>query len=414
MASRLRARQVICTTGSSPSCTTMVPAPMLDMRTMAVWLSVRLTASTRPRSSLAFSRMASASALCGGPSSPVTAKWPPRKTRSSLDPDLNPLEWTSAMVGLLPLLAVLCRQAQVLAGDFARPAVPAGRPVLGRLDLQDQVQPILRLELVVDQLPGAGGVRIARAAAARGPPARPVERLLGAAGDRADPAGQAQDAVAASGAALLPHALLGGQAHEAGVEPGNHHCLREALGQRLGAHAAAQREHHVCLADLLGQRIDVLPLALALHGGVGDGLAVPVQLGSHAQAAGQDAGLLLAAGETHRHAGAAADHQHLLRAGNQALDLLKWLLLCNDHGSCLSLGDCGDERASIGRAPWGRSGLGPSSAIRCVVSCISSANCLPMAEDRFTMLSRPGSNPICSINFLTCSTRRLAFTLPSR
>src|SRR4030065_716019 len=157
MASRLRSRQVICTTGSSPSCTTMVPAPMLDMRTMAVWLSVRLTASTRPRSSLAFSRMASPSGLCGGSNSPFHAKWPARRARSSLEPDLNPLEWTSAMVDLLPLLAVLGRQAQVLAGDFARPAVPAGRPVLGRLDLPDQMQPILGLKLVVDQLPGAGG-----------------------------------------------------------------------------------------------------------------------------------------------------------------------------------------------------------------------------------------------------------------
>src|SRR3990172_3690113 len=135
MASRLRSRQVICTTGSSPSCTTMVPAPMLDIRTMAVWLSVSLPPSTYPRSSLAFSRMASPSALCGGPNSPVTAKWPPRRTRSSLEPDLYPLEWISAIVDLLPLLAELGRQAQVLAGDLTRPAVAAGRPILGRLDL---------------------------------------------------------------------------------------------------------------------------------------------------------------------------------------------------------------------------------------------------------------------------------------
>ncbi len=46
MAIRLRSRVTICITGSRPIWTTKAEVAMLDSRTMAVWLSVTLTAST--------------------------------------------------------------------------------------------------------------------------------------------------------------------------------------------------------------------------------------------------------------------------------------------------------------------------------------------------------------------------------
>ena len=48
MAMRLRSRQTICMVGSSPICLRMALTAMEDMRTIAVWLSVTLTASTFP------------------------------------------------------------------------------------------------------------------------------------------------------------------------------------------------------------------------------------------------------------------------------------------------------------------------------------------------------------------------------
>jgi len=81
MASRLRSRQVICTTGSTPASLAKAAAAIDDMRTTAVWLSVMLTASTTPLSSFALLRITSGSAPLGGPSSPVTANAPEEKTR---------------------------------------------------------------------------------------------------------------------------------------------------------------------------------------------------------------------------------------------------------------------------------------------------------------------------------------------
>ncbi len=74
--------------GSTPSCMARTAEAMLDIRTMAVWLSVMLAASTTPLSSRALRRMTSGSALWGGPISAVTTKWPARRSFSRLLPDL--------------------------------------------------------------------------------------------------------------------------------------------------------------------------------------------------------------------------------------------------------------------------------------------------------------------------------------
>ena len=193
------------------------------------------------------------------------------------------------------------------------------------------MQSALALETVIDQLPGARGVLADLADPALRPAAGTVEELLGAASDRADPAGQPEDARAARGATLLPDALLGRKAHEGGVQAGDDDRLRETLGQGLHPDAAAQGQDDICLLDLRRQRVDVLPLALALDRGVGNLLGAPVDAGRHAQAGGQDPGLLVAAGEADRDACPAADDQHLVGAGDQRLDLLKRFLLGNDH-----------------------------------------------------------------------------------
>ena len=88
MARRFRSRQVIWITGSRPISRISFPAAMLETRTMAVWLSVRFTASTQPLSSAAFLRITSRSALFGGPSSAVTANPPDASTFSRRLPDL--------------------------------------------------------------------------------------------------------------------------------------------------------------------------------------------------------------------------------------------------------------------------------------------------------------------------------------
>src|SRR4030065_1567280 len=96
----------------------------------------------------------------------------------------------------------LSRQAQVLASDPARAAISAGRPILGRQDLHQKMQAALSVQSVVDQVPGAVGVLADLALPALRAAARPVEQLLGAAGDRADPSRQAQEARTARGAGV--------------------------------------------------------------------------------------------------------------------------------------------------------------------------------------------------------------------
>ena len=59
---------------------------MDDMRTIEVWLSVTLQASTFPFRWAAFFRTTSASHPCGGPHSAVTAKCPAASTLSRLLP----------------------------------------------------------------------------------------------------------------------------------------------------------------------------------------------------------------------------------------------------------------------------------------------------------------------------------------
>ena len=61
---------------------------MEQTRTTAVWLSVMLTASTKPLRILAFSSMTVPSALLGGPHSPVTANLPSARIFSRLEPAL--------------------------------------------------------------------------------------------------------------------------------------------------------------------------------------------------------------------------------------------------------------------------------------------------------------------------------------
>jgi len=73
---------------------------MLDIRTMAVWQSVMLTASTFPFNNRAFFLTTSGSLFFGGPSSPVTAKLPLASTRSRWLPDfINPPYWTNSSRG---------------------------------------------------------------------------------------------------------------------------------------------------------------------------------------------------------------------------------------------------------------------------------------------------------------------------
>ena len=78
---RLRSRQTIWKTGSTPTDFRIAAAAMLLMRTIAVWLSVTLTASTNFFSSSPLRMTTSASALRGGPHSAVTAKAPASRTR---------------------------------------------------------------------------------------------------------------------------------------------------------------------------------------------------------------------------------------------------------------------------------------------------------------------------------------------
>ena len=78
---RLRSRQVICMTGSSPAASTARLPAQLARRTLEPWLSVTLTASTQSRSSAAVAVIFSVLAPRGGLISAVTAK-PPEARRS--------------------------------------------------------------------------------------------------------------------------------------------------------------------------------------------------------------------------------------------------------------------------------------------------------------------------------------------
>jgi hypothetical protein len=80
-AMRLRSRQVICITGSSPAARTARLAAQLAIRAFEPWLSVTLTASTQSRSSAAVFVTGSVPAPRGGLISAVTAK-PPEASRS--------------------------------------------------------------------------------------------------------------------------------------------------------------------------------------------------------------------------------------------------------------------------------------------------------------------------------------------
>ena len=80
-AMRLRSRQVICMTGSSPAAIAARLPAQLASRTLEPWLSVTLTASTQSRSNAAFSVIGPVLAPRGGLISAVTAK-PPEASRS--------------------------------------------------------------------------------------------------------------------------------------------------------------------------------------------------------------------------------------------------------------------------------------------------------------------------------------------
>ena len=78
---RLRSRQVICMTGSSPALMTARLPAQLASRTCEPWLSVTLTASTQSLSSAAVAVSFCVLAPRGGLISAVTAK-PPAARRS--------------------------------------------------------------------------------------------------------------------------------------------------------------------------------------------------------------------------------------------------------------------------------------------------------------------------------------------
>ena len=70
-------------TGSTPSCMATRQPAQLGMRTMALWLSVTLAASTQSRSRRALRRIGAMFAPRGGPISAVTAKRPRCRTGCS-------------------------------------------------------------------------------------------------------------------------------------------------------------------------------------------------------------------------------------------------------------------------------------------------------------------------------------------
>ena len=75
-AMRFRSLTTICKIGSKPADFNRLQAARLDMRTMAVWLSVTFTASTLPFKVSAFLSTDSGFAPLGGPHSAVTANVP--------------------------------------------------------------------------------------------------------------------------------------------------------------------------------------------------------------------------------------------------------------------------------------------------------------------------------------------------
>ena len=86
-AMRLRSRQVICMTGSSPACSAARLPAQLASRTLEPWLSVTLTALTQSRSSAAVAVIGSVLAPRGGLISAVTAKLPEvRRSRRLMNP----------------------------------------------------------------------------------------------------------------------------------------------------------------------------------------------------------------------------------------------------------------------------------------------------------------------------------------
>ena len=88
--------------------------------------------------------------------------------------------------------------------------------------------------------------------------------------------------------------------------------------------------------DLVGDHVEVLPLALADGRGVLDLDLAAVLLRLDAQLAGEDLGLLLAAGQADGDAGVAAGDEDLLLALDEREDLVEGLAFSSDHAACPS------------------------------------------------------------------------------
>src|SRR5579862_5211509 len=189
-AMRLRSRQVICMTGSSPAASTARLPAQLASRTFEPWLSVMLTASTQPRSNVAARVIGSVLAPRGGLISAVTAKLPDARRSRRLT---GPPRAVAGLAGPQSLVAAL---------PVVQPRALAPAAVVRRAVQQAQVGgPALARRALVGVDPDAGQRRVHLAGAVRAhSPARPVTQLLRAA-HRAGVAGDGQGALAAHPAA---------------------------------------------------------------------------------------------------------------------------------------------------------------------------------------------------------------------
>ena len=127
----------------------------------------------------------------------------------------------------------------IFAHNCAAAAGEAGTPVLGRLDLLQAVQLPDLLETFVDELPGARTAGVDFAAVFARAAARAVEHVLGAAGDRTNPAVEMKRAGAAGRALFRPDAAPPSRMPMKAVSrPTSRRALRATPSRRSGHRGA--------------------------------------------------------------------------------------------------------------------------------------------------------------------------------
>ena len=125
-------------------------------------------------------------------------------------------------------------------------------------------------EAVMDRLPDAGHLGVDLAPATDRTTTRSIHQALGAAGHRAEPASQMQDAIAAAGALFGPLPLFYRTAHAGGVDARIDPGHGPQIGDKIDADPAGHGDNGVILTIPLIQAIDVLLVALS-HQGADDG-----------------------------------------------------------------------------------------------------------------------------------------------